>query len=53
MHYTGVKVFDLCFQNQDQNYMRILQRVWGYRQTDLVLGKGGVKISTGNRPLSP
>ena len=32
--------------------VRSLQRVWRCRQTDLVLGKGGVKISTRNRPLS-
>ena len=30
-----------------------LQRVWRCRKTDLVLDKGGVKVSTRNRPLSP
>ena len=33
--------------------MGSLQRVWRCRQTNLVLDKGGVKISTRNRPLSP
>ena len=33
--------------------MGSLQRVWRCRQTNLVLDKGDVKISTWNRPLSP
>ena len=33
--------------------MGSLQRVWRCRQTNLELDKGGVKISTRNRPLSP
>ena len=43
----------LCFQNQDYSDMRGLQRVWRCRQIDLEMGKGGVKVSTWNRPLSP
>ena len=33
--------------------MGSLQRIWRCRQTNLVLDKGGVKISTRNHPLSP
>ena len=47
----------ICLLQRQNNYdlfnMRSLHRVWRCRQTDLVLDKGGVKISTRNRPLSP
>ena len=49
----------VCDQNQLRLvflfflHFRSLQRVWRCRQTNLVLDKGGVKISTRNRPLSP
>ena len=53
----GLSVLYLCLLKNQNNYdlfnMRSLQRVWRCRQTDLVLDKGGVKISTRNRPLSP
>ena len=46
-----------CLLQNHSNYdlfnMGNLQRVWRCRQTNLVLDKGGVKISTRNRPLSP
>ena len=54
MHYTGLMgILFICFQNQDNNDMRSLQRIWRCRLTNLILGSGGVKISTRNRPLSP
>ena len=53
----GLSVLYLCLLQNQSNYdlfnMGSLQRVWRCRQTNLVLDKGGVKISTRNCPLSP
>ena len=56
-YFLGLSVLYLCLLQNQSNYdllnMRSLQRVLRCRQTNLVLDKGGVKISTRNRPLSP
>ena len=53
----GFKCLVFMFTSNQSNYdlfnMGSLQRVWRCRQTNLVLDKGGVEISTRNRPLSP
>ena len=55
--FLGLSVLYLCLLQNQSNYdlfnMRSLQRVWRCHQTNFVLDKGGVKISTRNRPLSP
>ena len=55
--FFGCKCLVFMFTSKSKYYdlfnMGSLQRVWRCRQTNLVLDKGGVKISTRNRPLSP